>query len=76
MGADSLIVEKGDETILTPKDAREESPFGVLEPRFVWNASRKQLFFSLNEEDLATCRGRGARITDDAGYTVAITGFP
>lgn len=76
LGADSLVVEKGDETILTPKDAREESPFGVLELRFVWNASRKQLFFSLNEEDLATCRGKGARITDDAGYTVATTGFP
>lgn len=76
LGDDSLIVEDGDDIILTPKDAKEESPFGVLEPRFVWNASKNQLFFSLNEADLATCRGKSARITEDADYKMATTGFP
>ena len=66
LGPDSVIVEKGDEVVLTPKDAKVESLIGALEPLFVWNASRKQLFFSLTEEDLATWRGAGARITNDA----------
>lgn len=76
LGEGSVIIEKGDDVILTPKDAKEDSPFGPLEPRFVWNSEKKQLFFSLTESDLAACRGGGERVTGDADFKAATAGLP
>ena len=72
----SKVVELDGEIILTPEDGPEDSPFGPLIPQIVWNPETKELFVSLSAEDLALCRGEGARIAAGASYQKATAGFP
>lgn len=76
LSEDGKIVEENGEMILVPAESELESPFGTLEPRFVWVPETKQLYFSLTAGDLATCRGKGPRITGDKEFQRACEGFP
>lgn len=70
------LVEEGGEVTLIPEDAEIESPFGPLTPRLVWSPKTKSLFFGMTEEDLALCRGEGARLATDREFQRATEGFP
>ena len=72
----SKVVEKDGEIILTPEDGPEETPFGPLLPQVVWNSKTKELFVSLSADDLALCRGEGARVNSSESYQKATAGFP
>jgi hypothetical protein len=76
LGEESVLKKVGDEVILAPKDGVEEVPWGLVDPRFVWNAKTKQLFFSLSDVDLAACRGEGVKLSADADFKKATVGFP
>lgn len=76
LGDDSVIQEDDGELYLTPRNAKQDSPFGPIEPRFVWNPAKKQLFFGMTSGDLAACRGNGEKITTDEDFQKATAGLP
>ena len=76
LGDMAVVSEAGGEVIFALEAARQETPFGVLEPRFVWNAEQKELFFSLTPGDLAICRGNGPKVAVDEDFKNATVGIP
>lgn len=71
-----VIEEKDGEWIVRPKEQRMEVPWGTAQPQLVWSPETNQMFVSWAEADLKLCRGEGAKLTSDADFKRATTGFP
>ncbi|YCM43948.1 hypothetical protein V2O64_21800 [Verrucomicrobiaceae bacterium 227] len=74
--ADSTIVEKDGEVIVTPESGPFPTPFGEIMPTIIWNPKSQQLFAALTGEDLAVCRGDGPKLASTDSFKNATIRFP
>lgn len=73
---ESVLEEKDGEWTLRPKEKDVEAPWGMVQPQLVFNPESGELFVAMSDADLAACRGKGPKISEDADFEIAATGFP